>query len=403
MATFTGDDNNNWIQGHYDEDDAIYGNGGNDTLMGLTGNDLLDGGTGNDLLEGGDGNDTLYGRAGNDTLRNGTGNDTVYGEDGDDYLDATYLSAAGTGTNQLYGGMGNDTYRVNSPVYNVVTENAGEGTDLVESVNSSYTLTANVENLTLITNTSTPFDGTGNGLANIIQGSNNSNVLKGLAGDDILYGDSNSSSGTNDVLYGGVGYDTLYGGGGSDTLYGGDWADILHGDNQGDTLYGENGNDTLYGDSGSDTLTGGAGYDTFVFNDRQFWDTVLDFSSVDDTLRFLDGATQLNIGDADHVAEGKVSVTGPGGFATSAEVVIVTSDIAGTITSTTAAAAIGSATSAYAIGDTRLFAVDNGTDTQVYRFQAANADAIVQSNELFPLVTLQGTASTVISDYTFAA
>ena len=66
---------------------------------------------------------TLTGNAGNNTLSGGAGNDT------------------------MVGGAGNDTYVVDA-TGDVVTEAAGEGTDLVQS-SVSFTLGANVENLTL--------------------------------------------------------------------------------------------------------------------------------------------------------------------------------------------------------------------------------------------------------------
>jgi hypothetical protein len=129
---------------------------------------------------------------------------------------------------------------------------------------------------------------------------------------------------------------------------------------------------------------------------------VLDFLSGIDKLRFLDGATGLNIGDKDHIIDNAVVANAPGAFANSAELVIVTPNIAGAITATSAAAAIGSATSAYAAGAVRLFAVDNGTDTSLYLFKSAGADAQIGATELTLIGTLQGTAQTAFADYAFA-
>src|SRR2546426_10130803 len=64
-----------------------------------------------------------------------------------------------------------------------VEENAGEGTDTVQS-SITYTLGSNVENLTLIGTAAT--NGTGNSLDNVLDGSQNSaaNTLTGGAGND---------------------------------------------------------------------------------------------------------------------------------------------------------------------------------------------------------------------------
>src|SRR5207237_502746 len=176
-ATLTGNILNNHISGHNNVE-TIYGLDGNDTLYGKGGDDTLYGGNGNDILDGGTGNDTLYGEVGSDTLHGHAGSD------------------------KTSGGRGNDTYVVDN-AGDAVTENSGEGSDLVQA-SISYTLGANVENLTLTG--SSAIDGTGNALDNIITGNS-----------------------ANNVLFGGAGADTLTGGAGNDTFVYTDISDSLVG------------------------------------------------------------------------------------------------------------------------------------------------------------------------------
>ncbi|MTH78393.1 calcium-binding protein [Paracoccus aestuariivivens] len=229
----------NGARGGHDE---IYGLGGNDTLSGGAGNDSISGGTGSDRLEGGAGNDLLIGNGGRDTL---------------------------------IGGAGNDRYHVDPQ--DVVIEAAGQGRDHVFA-DFDYALTANIEDLTL---TGTfGGGGTGNDLANRIQGNSYWNLLRGHDGNDSLFG-----GGHDDTLIGGNGNDLLQGDAGSDVLRGSEgidtasyagnisvrvdlsnksWQDTGHGI---DMLAGiENlvsgaGRDTLTGDAGANVLNGGAGYD----------------------------------------------------------------------------------------------------------------------------------------------
>ena len=69
MPLFTGDENNNTLNGSAG-DDTILGLGGNDSLLGNNGNDWIDGGLGADT-KGGTDNDRLDGRAGDSRLEGG--------------------------------------------------------------------------------------------------------------------------------------------------------------------------------------------------------------------------------------------------------------------------------------------------------------------------------------------
>ncbi|MCK9986878.1 MAG: serralysin [Azoarcus sp.] len=212
---------------------------------------------------------------------------------------STAISATGNGLNNgltgnnaastLAGGLGDDTYYVQAA--NIAVENAGEGTDTVVS-GTSYTLGANIENLTL---TGVNLTGTGNALNNTLT------VTFGGG-----YGD--------DVLNGGAGADTMTGAWGNDTYYVDNVGDaVVEGISAGTdtvistvshtlaanvenlTLTGSaaingTGNaaaNTLAGNAGNNVLTGGAGNDIFRFdtalNANTNLDTITDFAAgVDD-------------------------------------------------------------------------------------------------------------------------
>lgn len=111
----------------------------------------------------------ITGNSGSNILRGDQGNDTLYG---------------GGGVDSLYGGKDDDTYIVDNNT-TLVKEMANEGIDTVLA-SVDYTLTNNVENLTL-TGTEN-LKGTGNTMDNIIIGNFGDNILEGKKGNDTLQG-----------------------------------------------------------------------------------------------------------------------------------------------------------------------------------------------------------------------
>ncbi|HEX2726890.1 MAG TPA: calcium-binding protein, partial [Beijerinckiaceae bacterium] len=185
--------------------------------------------------------------SGNDRIFGDAGNDQMFGNAGNDFLDG------GSGADTMRGGTGHDTYVVSNSG-DLVIESFGQGIDLVFSSRASFTLGANVENLTIFGLTG--FNGTGNSLNNVMIGNGNANLMSGLNGDDRISGNSG-----NDRLFGGNGNDRLSGGNQHDLLDGGLGSDVLGGGAGRDTLIGSFGNDILLGGADGDLLVGGFGRD----------------------------------------------------------------------------------------------------------------------------------------------
>jgi Ca2+-binding RTX toxin-like protein len=321
-------------------DDFVWGTTGNDTINGLGGDDQLMGSDGNDTLSGGAGNDLLNGGTGIDSMVGGTGDDvyvvniagdavTELANEGTDTVTSSVTHTlganvenltlldiggaingtgntldnviignsvvntlnGGAGADTLIGGLGNDIYVVENTGDSIV-EQAGEGTDTVQA-SISYTLAANVENLTLTGTTA--LSGTGNDLNNSLTGNSGINTLTGGAGNDVLNGGAGA-----DTLIGGLGNDTYTvdnagdvvaenAGEGTDVVNstisytlgadvenltltgaaitsgtGNELNNALTGNSAANTLSGGAGNDTLNGGAGADTLNGGLGNDSYT-------------------------------------------------------------------------------------------------------------------------------------------
>ncbi|HYE46397.1 MAG TPA: hypothetical protein VEA44_11570 [Caulobacter sp.] len=177
-----------------DDNDRLDGGDGEDVILGGAGVDLLDGGADNDILAGGADADQLLGGTGTDTLDGGEGNDVLNG---------------GTGADAMTGGLGDDGFFVDE-AGDTTIEAAGEGIDQVRA-SISLTLADNIE--ILILQGAANLDGTGNGLANVLNGNSGDNVLDGTGGNDLLKGGLGA-----DTLIGGTGGDILVGGGGADSF-----------------------------------------------------------------------------------------------------------------------------------------------------------------------------------------
>jgi Ca2+-binding RTX toxin-like protein len=185
-------------------------------------------------------NDQLFGTIEDDVINGFSGNDLLFGDAGNDLLDG------GLGIDEMRGGIGNDFYVVDNSQDKVIEE-AGGGTDILQSLIQSITLPANVETLRLDARLDSV--GIGNDLNNLIVGNLDfKHTIFGGAGDDQLQGGNQA-----DRLLGEAGNDTVSGLGGDDILDGGTGNDILN---------GGDGNDQLTGTTG-DVLNGGNGNDLY--------------------------------------------------------------------------------------------------------------------------------------------
>jgi Ca2+-binding RTX toxin-like protein len=267
----------------------LTGSSFNDFFIGTDGNNVLDGGRGIDTVSfaftAGKVSVTLGGLGTSGSASGGCGSDSllnfenVIGSAFDDSL-------VGTGGNNLIdGGAGNDTVSYETatpPPTSSATTGAGVVVNLATTTvqntgGSGYDTLLGIENVT------------GSKFDDQLIGTNDANVLNGLAGADTLSGGAG-----NDLLDGGAGDDFLDGGSGTDTLSyksassavtvnlgvttvqmtGGSGDDTVRnvenllGSAFNDNLTGSSGSNVLDGGAGNDTLDGGAGTDTLSYESR---------------------------------------------------------------------------------------------------------------------------------------
>ena len=299
--------------------DVFYGTTGANTFSGLAGDDTYTvNHTGDVVIEAaGGGTDTVIsslnhtlaanvenltltgaavrgtGNALANAIVGNAGNNELEGLGGDDVLDG------GAGADAMKGGDGNDTYYVDN-VGDTVVEKQNAGLGGVDTVISSvsFTLSDEVENLTLAGTAS--LDATGNSARNVLIGNAGNNVLNGLVGADTMEGKGGNDTyvvdNTGDVVIeaSGAGIDTVV----SSIAYvlganvenltlsglaaingeGNALANAITGNAAANRLHGWDGNDVLDGGAGADQLYGDAGNDVFVFAKGQAsGDTIEDF------------------------------------------------------------------------------------------------------------------------------
>lgn len=234
---------------------------------------------------------------------------------------AANILDGGIGADVMAGGAGDDIYYVDN-TNDTIVENLNEGIDSVIS-SVSYTLSNNVENLTLVGDHAQ--NATGNDLDNTIQGNALDNIIDGKAGVDTMLGAQGNDSYYVDNEQDRVienfneGIDTIYssvsyvlpenvenlimigdgsisasGNSANNTLIGNDADNYIFGGAGDDYIDGKGGNDTLEGGLGNDMLIGSSGNDTFVYNLGDGLDTIIEAQG-DDTVKFTQGLSLDNV------------------------------------------------------------------------------------------------------------
>jgi Ca2+-binding RTX toxin-like protein len=410
---------------------TITGNSGNNTLSGGTGADTLIGGAGDDVFlvdnagdvvsenasEGVDSiqstvvfslagltnienlaltaavNGSVTGNDLDNTLTATSGANTLTGAGGNDYLDG------GAGADTMIGGTGDDTFVI-SVSTDILSENAGEGTDLVISV-VTHTLAANFENLTL--DGATAINGTGNASVNILTGNTGINSLNGMAGADTLIGGAGndiyfvddagdvvielSAEGT-DSVQSAISY-TLTDNVENLTLTGSSNLNAS-GNSTVNTLTGNTGNNTLDGGAGADDLNGGTGNDTYLVDNAG--DTVTEAASAgtDLVLSSVSFTLGANLENLTLTGSGDINATGN----------TVANTLTGNSGNNTLTGGTGADTLIGGAGDDTYF-VDNASD--VVSENSAEGTDTVSSTVTFSLASLSNiehltlTGTTVIN------
>jgi hypothetical protein len=139
-----------------DQDDTIFGFGGNDKLNGLGGGDSINGGDDNDNLDGGDGNDTLDGGSGDDSIVGGNGNDLIIWDPADSAIDG------GAGTDTIF--LNGSDFDLSAPISGIeVIDMTGFGSNTSKVTATDVLAVSDTDTILVIGDAGDTLDGGGGG------------------------------------------------------------------------------------------------------------------------------------------------------------------------------------------------------------------------------------------------
>ena len=213
--------------------EGIVGSTHDDTIVGNWSDNWYDGHDGNDRLIGGAGNEWLYGGDGNDKIDGGIGHDYMIGGAGAD----TFYLAPGTGQDEIedFNFANGDRIDIQAYGYTSVADIAANGgsivsgADTVIAFGSGEQVTLRNLDISTLADANDAFIFSGS--PNVVQGTNDDDLLFGTSGND-LYLPMDATPEGGDEIYASLGSDQIDFAGSIDGFYGmsywtlGDYTDL---------------------------------------------------------------------------------------------------------------------------------------------------------------------------------
>ncbi|MDQ3915245.1 MAG: hypothetical protein M3323_07955 [Actinomycetota bacterium] len=323
-------------------DDVIRGTHGFDVISALEGDDTVRGAAGTDFICAGDGDDRVHAGPGLDLIEALRGADVVFGEGGDDLFLETSLPEGSGGGAFVYVGDSSDDEFHGGPGDDLIGDDGAndllDGGDGRDTFLGLFTFSPIVVDLTTGHTTSTRGDintlssienAFGGIYADVIVGNEGPNVLSGIFGTDVVYGEGGAdlllattsgafldggSGGTRDGILVATndavevdledGTVSPRGDSGSpdriagiEDVIGGRGDDLVTGSDLTNRLFGGGGDDVLDGAGGNDVIAGDGPFWPWV--DRAHWDSASEEEWGADVLVGGDGRDRLDGGPAD--------------------------------------------------------------------------------------------------------